>query len=245
MICRDLENEKRLWLLSFHTVLASAMPSRNSSPAAKKASFKTPDDKPKPKSGLQRSGTKVASKGGAEVDGRDLGAGGGARGGGPVPGGGGAAGAWTRGGQVDVRRQTRAGEREAEEGDAAVAAAGGVLRARGKKPLFEFETPLLDGVIEEYFANGALERRWVAVREGADALREKATELAQPLTELIRPGETKVEGRRARRGGRAHPGRRGAAPLESAPQRMLMLSEPRILGYWGEVVGTVQEGERE
>ena len=38
------------------------MPSRNSSPAAKKASFKTPDDKPKPKSGLQRSGTKVASK---------------------------------------------------------------------------------------------------------------------------------------------------------------------------------------
>ena len=40
----------------------SAMPSRNSSPAAKKASFKTPDDKPKPKSGLQRSGTKVASK---------------------------------------------------------------------------------------------------------------------------------------------------------------------------------------
>ena len=54
-----------LWLLLLvaqSTVLASAMPSRNSSPAAKKASFKTPDDKPKPKSGLQRSGTKVASK---------------------------------------------------------------------------------------------------------------------------------------------------------------------------------------
>ena len=32
-----------MWL---STVLASVMPSRNSSPAAKKASFKTPDDKP-------------------------------------------------------------------------------------------------------------------------------------------------------------------------------------------------------
>ena len=46
-------------------------------------------------------------------------------------------------------------------------------------------------MIEEYFANGALERRWVAVREGADALREKATELAQPLTELISPAKPK------------------------------------------------------
>ena len=62
---RGRASKTALWLLLLvaqSTVLASAMPSRNSSPAAKKASFKTPDDKPKPKSELQRSGTKVASK---------------------------------------------------------------------------------------------------------------------------------------------------------------------------------------
>ena len=52
---------KNGWLL-LKLLGAPGMLSRNSSPAAKKASFKTPDDKPKPKSGLQRSGTKVASK---------------------------------------------------------------------------------------------------------------------------------------------------------------------------------------
>ena len=95
--------------------------------------------------------------------------------------------------------------------------------ARGKKPLFEFETPLLDGVIEEYFANGALERRRVAVREGADGPRE-GHRLAQPLTERsVRRNQSRRT--TSRRGGRAHPGRRGAAQLVSAPQRMLMLSK--------------------
>ena len=172
------------------TVLASAMPSRNSSPAAKKASFKTPDDKPKPKSGLQRSGTKVASKAAQksmdaiweqvealEAEGRFQEA----------------AELQARGLEEaksmfdDKREQVNEKQKKVTQQWLLPAA----CCARGKKPLFEFETPLLDGVIEEYFANGALERRWVAVREGADALREKATELAQPLTELISPAKPK------------------------------------------------------
>ena len=182
-----------LWLLLIvaqSTVLASAMPSRNSSPAAKKASFKTPDDKPKPKSGLQRSGTKVASKAAQksmdaiweqvealEAEGRFQEA----------------AELQARGLEEaksmfdDKREQVNEKQKKVTQQWLLPAA----CCARGKKPLFEFETPLLDGVIEEYFANGALERRWVAVREGADALREKATELAQPLTELISPAKPK------------------------------------------------------
>ena len=182
-----------LWLLLLvaqSTVLASAMPSRNSSPAAKKASFKTPDDKPKPKSGLQRSGTKVASKAAQksmdaiweqvealEAEGRFQEA----------------AELQARGLEEaksmfdDKREQVNEKQKKVTQQWLLPAA----CCARGKKPLFEFETPLLDGVIEEYFANGALERRWVAVREGADALREKATELAQPLTELISPAKPK------------------------------------------------------
>ena len=169
---------------------AGAMPSRNSSPAAKKASFKTPDDKPKPKSGLQRSGTKVASKAAQksmdaiweqvealEAEGRFQEA----------------AELQARGLEEaksmfdDKREQVNEKQKKVTQQWLLPAA----CCARGKKPLFEFETPLLDGVIEEYFANGALERRWVAVREGADALREKATELAQPLTELISPAKPK------------------------------------------------------
>ena len=190
---RGRASKTALWLLLLvaqSTVLASAMPSRNSSPAAKKASFKTPDDKPKPKSGLQRSGTKVASKAAQksmdaiweqvealEAEGRFQEA----------------AELQARGLEEaksmfdDKREQVNEKQKKVTQQWLLPAA----CCARGKKPLFEFETPLLDGVIEEYFANGALERRWVAVREGADALREKATELAQPLTELISPAKPK------------------------------------------------------
>ena len=190
---RGRPSKTALWLLLLvaqSTVLPSAMPSRNSSPAAKKASFKTPDDKPKPKSGLQRSGTKVASKAAQksmdaiweqvealEAEGRFQEA----------------AELQARGLEEaksmfdDKREQVNEKQKKVTQQWLLPAA----CCARGKKPLFEFETPLLDGVIEEYFANGALERRWVAVREGADALREKATELAQPLTELISPAKPK------------------------------------------------------
>ena len=100
-------------------------------------------------------------------------------------------------------------------------------------------------MIEEYFANGALERRWVAVREGADALREKATELAQPLTELISPAKPKSKDDELDAAA-ALIQRRGAAQLESAtPQRMLMLSEPRILATRGEVGGDRVDRRRE